>query len=174
MTMALTGQHVFAGNAAKREKPSSWLGRLMKAVHLNRLEETQVRGRVMVIKKRNEFGRRMVGMANWFFGVVGAQSRFCPDMRSWQAREVESFRMLNPEFHALTLGDRWDLRREAAGEIVVGARQNGIADVADDDGGGPGTARGRGARERTHGGPWSHGDAAMCNILYDAAGERAG
>ncbi len=131
-------------------------------------------GRAVVVKTHNLLGAQIAKAANAYFKLAGISLRYCTNAADWQRWEVESFLMLN--------GDRFQIAHVGAKAV----REDKL----------PGTSlwvhltrrtltapmlraaarelrRAHGLWSAQFGGPWSHGDASMPNVLYDASSRRA-
>jgi hypothetical protein len=146
---------------------------LVGRLRLNTIAHGSLNGQKVVIKRRNSFGLHITPLANYFFRIVGAQVRFRPDAASWQQAEVESFKKLNPRFMARPMGtdavceerlpgdNLWDHVRHGTltEEMLVAAALE--------------LRRSHGRISEEYSGPWSHGDAAMRNFIFDPATGKA-
>jgi hypothetical protein len=149
------------------------LGSLVKCVHLNAVTRDKVGDREVVIKRRNFFGRKILPMANWFFKVTRAPVSYWSDPRDWQHWTTSTFQMLNPDYHAWPVGEGavhadilpgkslWDhLKQRTLTPRMMHAAGREIH-------------RAHTFWSTYHNGAWSHGDCAMCNVLYDEEKDRA-
>jgi hypothetical protein len=149
------------------------MGNAVKCVHLNNVMNRQIAGRSVVIKSRNLFGRSVLPLANWFFGAGGAAVSYWADPRDWQSWTTSTFEMLNPPFRSRAVG-----RDAVCSEVLPG---KSLWSHLKDHTLTPRMLQAAGIElRRTHSlwsayhkGPWSHGDCAMCNILYDPDHDRA-
>ncbi len=149
------------------------LGKCIKAVHLNSITIRRWRHFPVVVKRRNSFGRHIIPLANLFFRAVGAPSLFWKSTRQWQHWEVTFFRMLNPPFYAARL-DRWSIvEQKLPGEDLWTLAKKGSLTSTMVRAAGRELRRAHAFWSAPHQGPWSHGDGAMCNYLYDPRAHRA-
>lgn len=124
--------------------------------------------------KRRRFGMGVVIAAgNVFLRLSHSRIRMFASPARWQAWELASFRLLHPGRVAEPRGP---------GAVALEALPGERLDLLAARGGLTPEVAGAAAREllRAHAlvlpgtvGPWSHGDAHLKNLLYDAAGERA-
>jgi hypothetical protein len=169
---------VIFGNAVPRwtshqERIEQWLNRCVSAIRLNSVTREVLAGKIVVVKRRNWFGRHVMGLANWFLRVVGTPVSFGDDKDAWRRTEVECFNKLNTGYHARPYGadavcedvlpgkSLWahlQQRTLTSRMLVAAARE---------------LRRAHGLWSDVHGGGWSHGDAAMRNVLYDPQTGRA-
>jgi hypothetical protein len=148
---------------------------MLKGAELTRRAVTRpsiVNGKKVFTKRRTLFGQFVACLSNIYFRLSGLPMLFCPDQRSWQEWEIECFETLNVRDADVLDEDTismsklpgkclWEhlLNDSLTEEMILAA-----------------------AREfrRAHrlysprlGGPWSHGDGCMENVLYDPKKNRA-
>ena len=126
-----------------------------------------------VIKRRNPFGRHILPAANWFFRWSRAPISFATEPRKWARSEVRSFRTLHPQYQAWTLPRGGVCEERLPGESLWSHLQSGTLtrDMLSAAGAEFRRAHGLSSQGRLE--AWSHGDGAMCNILFDAVTGRA-
>jgi hypothetical protein len=140
----------------------------------NSLEKRSYRGRSLFLKARGGVALVMHSLANFYFRLGKIPIRFFTDTRRWQRWEVRCYRRLNNRFVAYPIGQRKVVQEKLPGmslweNLERGTLRRKMIRAA--------------AREfrRAHALPsdmfddglWSHGDATMGNVIYDAANDRA-
>lgn len=143
----------------------------VESLKINTISEKRRRGRLVVIKRRNILGERGADLINFYFRAAGITIRYLSDVRDWRRWEASCFQMLN--------GDRFrakitDARTVCLDKLPGQSLQSLWNHMKQ------GTLNERmlesAAKEyrRAHqfwrdefGGPWSHGDASMPNVIYD-------
>jgi hypothetical protein len=138
------------------------------------VEEKFRHGKPVVVKSRNPGSEQIADSANLFFRLAGVPIRFCSKVAEWQQWEVECYRLLNGDaFGAVPVGNNSICVEKVPGRslwdhMTEGTLTRQMMEAA--------------AREfrRAHqlwsgefDGPWSHADATMQNVIYDAKTERA-
>ena len=139
----------------------------------NRVVDHYHFGRAVLVKRRNGIARSISRLANFYFHLAHIPISFVADPEKWQQWEISCYRMLNERFRIYTVGPHKVCQDRLPGESLWDHMKRG-------------TLNGRmieaAAREfgRAHSmwsdyfhGPWSHGDASMCNVLYDEFADRA-
>jgi hypothetical protein len=152
---------------------SGLCGKVVHSIHINSTDYTQIGGRGIYLKRRNAFGRHVLSAANWFFRISRAPISFWTQARDWQRWEIETFSMLNAGYEARCMGAGAIAEDPLPGESLwtiakQGELTPGMLDAAAIE-----LRRAHGFYSGWFGGPWSHGDGAMCNVIYDARAERA-
>src|SRR4051812_19788070 len=148
-------------------------GGFINAIRLNTVAMRDDCGTPLIVKRRNPFGRHITPIANWFFRCAKAPIAFWPETAQWQQGEVSNFHLVNPQYQAAADG-RHSIREEKLpGEslwvhLKRGTLTRGMCRAA-----GAEYRRAHGLWSEIYGAPWSHGDAAMRNVLYDVSTRRA-
>ncbi len=73
--------------------------RLVEALAINSVAEKKLRGRHVVIKRRNIHSEQLADLTNLYFRMAGIPIRFWSKVKDWQRWEVECFEM--PEWRSL-------------------------------------------------------------------------
>jgi hypothetical protein len=141
---------------------------------MNTVAEKFRHGKPVVVKTRNPGSEQIADSANLFFRLAGIPIRFCSKIEEWQQWEVECYRLLNGDaFRAFTVGNHsvcaekvpgrslWD--HMIAGTLTRQMMQAGAKELR----------RAHQLWSGEFGGPWSHGDATMQNVIYDSKTDRA-
>src|ERR1044072_9336213 len=77
------------------------------SLKINSISEKISRGRPVVIKRRNIYGKQLADLANLYFRISGIPIRFWSRAEEWQHWEARCFQMLNGDgFRATIVGDR--------------------------------------------------------------------
>lgn len=166
MTMATSG-------AAGFRKILGAAHELTERIKLNAISHHYRRGRRVVVKRRNVFGRAIAGVTNFFFGLAGVPIRFCGELKDWQEWEVGCYRMLNGKYEVFALGERKVVAERLPGESLFEHLKRGTLRARMLRAAGQEFRRAHGLWSARFGGPWSHGDATMSNVIYDEGTERA-
>lgn len=149
------------------------LGSVVRQTHLNVVAHQTIGGRLFVIKRRNFFGRCILPLANWFFDVCHVPISFWTDVRDWQRWAITTFRVLNPDFDARPIGRRGICMEILPGRSLWQHLQNQTLTARMLEAAGAELRRAHACWSDYFDGPWSHGDNAMCNILYDDSSDLA-
>src|SRR5438477_3699943 len=148
--------------------------RLVEAIAINSISEEVRRKRPVVVKRRNIHSEQLAELTNLYFRVADIPIRFWSKVEDWQRWEIDCFEMLNGDrFHAYASGSRTVIADKLPGEslwdhlnrgtltrrmlVVAGAELRRAHQFWSDE------FRGR----------WSHGDASITNVIYDASNNRA-
>lgn len=157
----------------RKISPKQWLNKVVgKVVHWIDLNAVVIKD-ATVYKRRNLFGQKVTPLANWFFRTCRAPVMFWSELRAWQQWEVKCYHMLHPQFHAEVVGKdaiiidqlpgtaMWDYLKR--GKLTEAMLQAAAAEFR----------RAHSMYSEEHHGLWSHGDAAMGNLLFDEQSGRA-
>jgi hypothetical protein len=141
---------------------------------INTVEHKFRHGKPVVVKSRNGTSEQIAESANMFFRLAGIPIRFWTIMKEWQRWEIDCYHMLNGDgFRAFRVGDNaicvekvpgrslWDLMLEDA--LTRQTMQAAAKEFR----------RAHQLRSSEFNGPWSHADATMQNVMYDAKNDRA-
>jgi len=141
---------------------------------INSVSEKFRHGRPVVVKRRNGNSEKIAESANLYFRLANIPIRFWSNAREWQRWEVNCFQMLNGDgFRAFAVGARAVCADKLPGRSLwehmsEGTLNRHMLEVA------------AGEFRRAHqfwsdefGGPWSHADATMTNVIYDERADRA-
>jgi len=148
-------------------------GWLINATALNRVKVVSYHGRPVAIKRRNLVGHCLTPVANLFFTVCDVPVHLLVNVEEWQWREIMCFRALNQDFDAVA-PDRSCIREELLPgkslwqHLKAGTLTRPMLRAA-----GKEFRRVHGLFSAEHNGPFSHGDAAMRNVLFDPMANRA-
>jgi hypothetical protein len=156
-------------------------GRMVNWVKLNGVREVEHGGRHFMVKSRNSFGRHITPLANGFFRFAHVPFRFWMQTRKWQEWEVWCFQRLNPGFTAHVVGGCAVCEEKLPGDTLWNFLKAGTLTRQMLVAAGAELRRAHGLRCAAFGGTegaalegeWSHGDAAMRNVMYDAVSGRA-
>src|SRR5438045_881116 len=92
--------------------------RLSSTLRRNSLSDSIWGGRRAIIKRRSRAGRRIAGIANFYFRLARIPIRFLANPDRWQRREVRCFRMLNRPFDARALSGRRVVEQQLPGQSI--------------------------------------------------------
>ncbi len=166
--MFLIQQYIFNSHAVGRVT-----GAVVARIRLNAIRMDRLHGRKVVVKCRNLFGRYITPMANLFFRATHAPNFFWINTARWQRWEVKCFRMLNPGYHAVRMGRHAICEEKLPGQTLWHHVQRGTLTIPMLQAAAKEFARAHQFWSEVHNDLWSHGDGAMCNVLYDAQEGRA-
>jgi len=146
-------------------RPKPFL-RFLIGIRINSVSHSQL-GRPLVYKRRSWLSRRVAALANFYFSMAHIPIRFCSNPREWQHREVDSFRILNTGHSAFAPDSSTVAAQKLPGENLFSHLKHGTLTRK------MVIAAGREYRRchelHLHGDNWTHGDATMSNVLYDAS-----
>jgi hypothetical protein len=132
------------------------------------------RGRRVVIKRRNIYGEQLADLANLYFRMSGIPVRFWSKTEDWKRWEVECFKMLNGDrFRAFNSGAKTVCVDKLPGESLWEQMNRGTLTQRMLEAAGREFFRAHLLWSDEFGGPWSHGDASMTNVIYNEKTGRA-
>jgi hypothetical protein len=146
----------------------------VEELKINSITEKVLRGRRVVIKRRNVYGEGVADLINFYFGLAKTNIRYVSKVEEWQHWETKCYQMLNGDrFRATIKDERTIVEDKLPGRNLwdhMNARTLTHEMLR---------AAGREYR-RAHGmyveeldGGWSHGDASMPNVIYNERTGRA-
>jgi len=148
--------------------------RLVEAIAINTVWEKKRGGATVVLKRRNLHSEQLADLTNLYFRVANIPIRFWSKLDDWRRWEVDCFEMLNGDcFHAHASGKRCVVAEKLPGESLWEYLNRGTLTKQ--------MLRSAAAEfRRAHQfwsdefrGRWSHGDASITNLIYDAKNNRA-
>jgi len=132
------------------------------------------RGRRVVIKRRNIYGEQLADLANLYFRMSGIPVRFWSKTEDWKRWEVKCFKMLNGDrFRASASGTNTICVHKLPGESLWEHMNRGTLTQQMLEAAGREFFRAHLLWSDEFGGPWSHGDASMTNVIYNEKTGRA-
>jgi hypothetical protein len=148
--------------------------RLVEAIAINSISEKKRAGRTLVVKRRNLHSEQLADLTNLYFRFADIPIRFWSKVEEWRQWEIGCYEMLNGDrFRAYASGQRCVLAEKLPGENLWTHLNEG-------------TLTRKMLRAAAHEfrrahqfwsdefrGPWSHGDASITNVIYDAKTNRA-
>ena len=148
--------------------------RLVEAIAINSISEEVRRKRAVVVKRRNIHSEQLADLTNLYFRVADIPIRFWSKVDEWQRWEVDCFQMLNGDrFRAYKSGARAVIADKLPGESLWEHLNRGtltrrmlVAAASE-------FRRAHQFWSDEFRGRWSHGDASVTNVLYDAGSNRA-
>jgi hypothetical protein len=153
---------------------SNAAARLVDSIKINSVSEKVRRGRRVVIKRRNGYSEQLAELTNLYFRMAGIPICFWSKIKQWQRWEVNCFNMLNGDrFHARKSGAHAVWADKIPGEslwdhLTRGTLTRQMVEAAATE-----LRRAHNFRSHEFGGPWSHGDAGMNNVIYNHRTGRA-
>jgi hypothetical protein len=148
--------------------------KLAQAIAINSILERKRGGNTLVVKRRNLHSEKLADLTNLYFRVANIPIRFWSKVEEWRRWEVGCFEMLNGErFRAYKSGQRCVVAEKLPGESLWVHLNRGTLT--------PQMLRAAATEfRRAHQfwsdefrGRWSHGDASITNVIYDATTNRA-
>ncbi len=132
------------------------------------------RGRQVVVKRRNIYSEQLADLANFYFRISGIPIRFWSKTKDWQRWEVKCFQMLNGDrFRAFKSGAKAVCFDKLPGESLWEHMNGGTLTRPMLEAAGREFCRAHQFWSDEFAGPWSHGDASMNNVIYNAKTGRA-
>ena len=132
------------------------------------------RGRRVVIKRRNIYGEQLADLANLYFRLSGIPIRFWSNTKDWKRWEVECFKMLNGDrFRVFASGAKTVCFDKLPGKSLWEHMNDGTLTRQMLEAAGREFGRAHQFWTDEFGGPWSHGDASMANVIYNEKTGRA-
>ena len=148
--------------------------RLVEAIAINSISEKKRGRRRFVVKRRNLHSEQLADLTNLYFRVANIPIRFWSKLDEWRRWEVDCYEMLNGDcFRAYASGKRVVVAEKLPGESLWEYLNRGELTRQ--------MLRAAAAEfRRAHQfwsdefrGRWSHGDASITNVIYDAKTNRA-
>ncbi|MEY2492991.1 MAG: hypothetical protein QOH24_1942 [Verrucomicrobiota bacterium] len=139
----------------------------VESLKINSITEKVIRGRSVIIKRRNDYGEGAADLVNFYFRLAKTHIRYVSKVREWQHWEKKCFQMLNGDrFRATVSNARTIIEDKLPGHSLwdhmnAHTLTQRMLKAA--------------AREYRHAhgiyvdeldGGWSHGDASMPNVIY--------
>jgi hypothetical protein len=147
--------------------------KLVEAIAINSVWEKKRGKKTLVVKRRNLHSEQLADLTNLYFRVANIPIRFWSKVGEWRRWEVNCFETLNGEFHAYKSGQRCVVAEKLPGENLWAhlnrrtlTRQMLRAAAAE-------FRRAHQFWSKEFRGRWSHGDASITNVIYDASTKRA-
>lgn len=148
--------------------------RLVEAIAINSIAEKTRRKRAVIVKRRNIHSEQLADLTNLYFRVADIPIRFWSKVEDWQRWEIDCFNMLNGDaFRAYASGPRTVIADKLPGESLWEHLNRGtltrrmlIAAACE-------FRRAHQFWNDEFRGRWSHGDASITNVIYDASNHRA-
>ncbi|HZR78547.1 MAG TPA: hypothetical protein VFA58_05025, partial [Chthoniobacterales bacterium] len=148
--------------------------RLVEAIAINSISEKVRRNRTLVVKRRNLHSEQLADLTNLYFRVAGIPIRFWSTVEDWQRWEIDCYNMLNGDhYKAYASGGRTVIAEKLPGESLWQYLNRGtltrrmlIAAATE-------FRRAHEFWTDEFRGCWSHGDASITNVIYNASENRA-
>src|SRR4030095_9755812 len=132
------------------------------------------RGRKVVIKRRNIYGEQLADLANLYFRMSNIPIRFWSKVEDWQRWEAGCFQMLNGDrFRVFASGAKTVRFDKLPGESLWDHMNRRTLTRQMLEAAGREYCRVHQLWSNEFGGPWSHGDASMANVIYNEKTDRA-
>jgi hypothetical protein len=148
--------------------------RLVDSLKINSVSEKRLRGRRVIIKRRNGYSAPLADLSNLYFRMAGIPIRFWTKIEDWRRWEVECFKMLNGDgFRAWVRGDRTVCADKLPGKSLWVHLEQGTLTQKMVEAAGREFRRAHQFWSDEFRSAWSHGDAGTNNIIYDENTGRA-
>jgi hypothetical protein len=148
--------------------------RLVEAIAINAVWEKKRGRRTFVVKRRNLHSEQLADLTNLYFRVANIPIRFWSKLDDWRRWEIDCFEMLNGDrFRAHASGRRYVVADKLPGESLWEHLNRGtltrhmLRTAAIE------FRRAHQFWSDEFRGRWSHGDASITNLIYDAKADRA-
>jgi hypothetical protein len=148
--------------------------KLVEAIAINSVWEKKRGKKTLVVKRRNLHSEQLADLTNLYFRVANIPIRFWSKVGEWRRWEVSCFEMLNGDrFRAYKSGQRCVVAEKLPGEnlwehLNGGTLTRQMLRAAAEE-----FRRAHQFRSDEFRGGWSHGDASITNVIYDASTKRA-
>ena len=144
------------------------------SLKISSTSERMRRGRQVVVKRRNVYSEQLADLANLYFRLSGIPIRFWSKTKDWQRWEVECFKMLNGDrFRVFASGAKAICFGKLPGESLWEHMNRGTLTRQMLEAAACEYCRAHQFWSDEFAGPWSHGDASMTNVIYNAKTGRA-
>jgi hypothetical protein len=141
---------------------------------INTVEHKFRHGKPVVVKSRNGTSEQIAESANIFFRLAGIPIRFWSKMDEWQRWEIECYHLLNGDgFRAIRVGDNAVCVEKVPGRSLWDHMLEGTLTPEVMQAAAKEFRRAHQLGSSEFDGPWSHADATMQNVMYDAKTDRA-
>ena len=148
--------------------------KLVEAIAINSVSEKIRRKRTVVVKRRNIHSEQLADLTNLYFRVADIPIRFWSKVNDWQRWEIDCFNILNGDgFCAYASGSRTVIADKLPGESLWEHLNRGtltrrmlVAAATE-------FRRAHQFWSDEFRGRWSHGDASITNVIYEANSNRA-
>jgi hypothetical protein len=148
--------------------------KLVEAIAINSITEKIRRKRPVVVKRRNIHGEQLADLTNLYFRVADIPIRFWSKVEEWQRWEIDCYNMLNGDgFRAFASGFRAVIADKLPGESLWEHLNRGTLTRRMLMAAGNEFRRAHQFWSDEFRGRWSHGDASITNVIYDASNNRA-
>lgn len=148
--------------------------KLVEAIAINSISEKVRRKRPVVVKRRNIHSEQLADLTNLYFRVADIPIRFWSKVEDWQRWEVDCYNMLNADkFRADASGPRTVIADKLPGESLWEHLNRGTLTRRMLIAAGSEFRRAHQFWNDEFRGRWSHGDASITNVIYEASTNRA-
>jgi hypothetical protein len=148
--------------------------KLVEAIAINSISDGTRRKRPVVIKRRNIHSEQLADLTNLYFRVADIPIRFWSKVNEWQRWEIDCFNMLNDDrFQAHASGSRVVIADKLPGESLWEHLNRGTLTRKMLTAAAVEFRRAHQFWSDEFRGRWSHGDASITNVIYEASTNRA-
>ena len=156
------------------QKLADVASRLVEAIAINSVWEKKRGGRTLVLKRRNLHSEQLADLTNLYFRVANIPIRFWSKLDEWRRWEIGCFEMLNNDrFHAYASGKRCVVAEKLPGESLWEHLNQGTLTKRILRSAAVEFRRAHQFWSDEFRGRWTHGDASITNVIYDAEADRA-
>jgi tRNA A-37 threonylcarbamoyl transferase component Bud32 len=148
--------------------------KLVEAIAINSISEKARRHDTVVLKHRNFHSGQLTDLTNLYFRAAGIPIRFWSKVEDWQRWEVDCFEMLNGDsFRASVSGPRTIVVDKLPGESLWQHIKRESLTLQMLRAAAIELRRAHQFWSNEFRDYWSHGDASVTNVIYDAETDRA-
>lgn len=150
--------------------PRDW-SKLLRSIRFGKKRRER---RTVVLKRRNLHSAQLADLTNLYFRVANIPIRFWSKLDDWRRWEIGCFEMLNGDrFHAHASGNRCVLAEKLPGESLWEHLNRGTLTKQMLRSAALEFRRAHQFWSDEFRGRWSHGDASITNVVYEARTNRA-
>jgi hypothetical protein len=146
----------------------------VESLKINSISEKLRRGSRVIIKRRNPYGKEVAELVNFYFRIADTGIRYVSAVREWQRWETKCFNMLNGDrFRAAITDARTVIEDKLPGHSFWDHMNAHTLTQSMLRAAGHEYRRAHRMQVKEFDGGWSHGDASMPNVIYNARTGRA-
>ena len=146
----------------------------VNSLKINSISEKVRQGRRLVIKRRNIHSEQLADLADLYFRLSGIPIRFWSKAEDWRRWEIGCFQMLNGDrYRAFASGANTVCAHKLPGESIWEYMNRRTLTRRMLEAAAHEFRRAHQFWSDEFGGPWSHGDATMTNVIYNHRTGRA-
>ena len=143
--------------------------KLVEAIAINSIWEKKRGRKTLVVKRRNLHSEQLAELTNLYFRFADIPIRFWSKVEEWRQWEIGCYEMLNGDrFRAYASGQRCVVAEKLPGENLWAHLNQGTLTRQMLRAAALEFRRAHEFWSDEFRGPWSHGDASVTNVIYDA------